>query len=350
MTRWPRCSGPAPRARRRNACLRTAASRRPPAAPASSRSRPRASPRRPRRSTRSCCTGRVRDQWRTMTRTGLSPRLSVHVAEPFVEIHPRDGRARLRAGHARARCDGTARRCCVMLSEGQQRARCSCRSTGPDRTARPATLGALVQPATDPSRASRRRRPSPPPSRPNRYRTAASCCADGARPTATLSYWAQAVMPAGFVTFIGFDLPAGGWPELRDRLLPAGERTCYEDARSGLYRAAVLREGRLEAVLYLSPGPTLPSLEWLKGQFAARGDPACRAARPAGGPRARRRGRRGTDRVRVPSGRPQAPKRRSRRAPLAERSATARAPAPTAAPASRNSSGCWMPAGRCSPE
>ena len=62
--------------------------------------------------------------------------------------------------------------------------------------------------------------------------------------------------------------PAGGWPELRDRLLPAGERTCYEDARSGLYRAAVLREGRLEAVLYLSPGPTLPSLEWLKGQFA----------------------------------------------------------------------------------
>ena len=35
-------------------------------------------------------TGRVRDQWHTMTRTGLSPRLSVHVAEPFVEIHPAD--------------------------------------------------------------------------------------------------------------------------------------------------------------------------------------------------------------------------------------------------------------------
>ena len=59
-------------------------------------------------------TGRVRDQWHTMTRTGLSPRLSVHVAEPFVEIHPRDGRARLRAGHARARvATGTARRCCA---------------------------------------------------------------------------------------------------------------------------------------------------------------------------------------------------------------------------------------------
>ncbi|SNR49686.1 nitrate reductase [Puniceibacterium sediminis] len=35
-------------------------------------------------------TGRVRDQWHTMTRTALSPRLSAHLAEPFLEIHPDD--------------------------------------------------------------------------------------------------------------------------------------------------------------------------------------------------------------------------------------------------------------------
>ncbi|MET0276755.1 MAG: nitrate reductase, partial [Pseudorhodoplanes sp.] len=35
-------------------------------------------------------TGRIRDQWHTMTRTGLSPRLASHLAEPFVEIHPTD--------------------------------------------------------------------------------------------------------------------------------------------------------------------------------------------------------------------------------------------------------------------
>ncbi len=34
--------------------------------------------------------GRVRDHWHTMTRTGLSPRLSAHIAEPFVEIVPED--------------------------------------------------------------------------------------------------------------------------------------------------------------------------------------------------------------------------------------------------------------------
>ena len=42
-------------------------------------------------------TGRVRDHWHTMTRTGKSPRLSQHIAEPFVEIHPDDA-ARLGVG------------------------------------------------------------------------------------------------------------------------------------------------------------------------------------------------------------------------------------------------------------
>ncbi|SMX30698.1 nitrate reductase [Actibacterium lipolyticum] len=35
-------------------------------------------------------TGRIRDQWHTMTRTALSGRLSQHLAEPFLEIHPED--------------------------------------------------------------------------------------------------------------------------------------------------------------------------------------------------------------------------------------------------------------------
>ncbi|WP_299368697.1 nitrate reductase [uncultured Tateyamaria sp.] len=38
-------------------------------------------------------TGRNRDQWHTMTRTGKSPRLGPHLAEPYVEIHPADAAA-----------------------------------------------------------------------------------------------------------------------------------------------------------------------------------------------------------------------------------------------------------------
>lgn len=35
-------------------------------------------------------TGRARDHWHTMTRTGKTPRLSSHIAEPFAELHPED--------------------------------------------------------------------------------------------------------------------------------------------------------------------------------------------------------------------------------------------------------------------
>jgi assimilatory nitrate reductase catalytic subunit len=35
-------------------------------------------------------TGRIRDQWHTMTRTGLTPRLMAHREEPAVELHPHD--------------------------------------------------------------------------------------------------------------------------------------------------------------------------------------------------------------------------------------------------------------------
>ncbi|MEP3675151.1 molybdopterin-dependent oxidoreductase [Sulfitobacter sp.] len=35
-------------------------------------------------------TGRNRDQWHTMSRTGKSPKLGAHLAEPYLELHPED--------------------------------------------------------------------------------------------------------------------------------------------------------------------------------------------------------------------------------------------------------------------
>ncbi len=35
-------------------------------------------------------TGRIRDQWHTMTRTGLTPRLMTHQDEPWLDLHPAD--------------------------------------------------------------------------------------------------------------------------------------------------------------------------------------------------------------------------------------------------------------------
>jgi assimilatory nitrate reductase catalytic subunit len=38
-------------------------------------------------------TGRVRDQWHTMTRTGKSAKLAGHIGEAFIDMHPQDALA-----------------------------------------------------------------------------------------------------------------------------------------------------------------------------------------------------------------------------------------------------------------
>jgi ferredoxin-nitrate reductase len=40
-------------------------------------------------------TGRIRDQWHTMTKTGKVQKLNQHIDKPFVEIHPIDAKARM---------------------------------------------------------------------------------------------------------------------------------------------------------------------------------------------------------------------------------------------------------------
>ena len=46
-------------------------------------------------------TGRIRDQWHTMTRSGQAPRLTAHLPEPFVDMHPA-GCAAVRRARGRA--------------------------------------------------------------------------------------------------------------------------------------------------------------------------------------------------------------------------------------------------------
>lgn len=66
--------------------------------------------------------GRIRDHWHTMTRTGKSPRLSTHIEEPFIEIHPNDARtfAIQQHGLVEVSSDFGQCRAKAVISEGQQ--------------------------------------------------------------------------------------------------------------------------------------------------------------------------------------------------------------------------------------
>jgi assimilatory nitrate reductase catalytic subunit len=97
-------------------------------------------------------TGRIRDQWHTMTRTGISPRLGKHLPEPFVEIHPDDAaRAGLADGDlARVTTDYGQCILKVAVSGRQQRGMLFAPIHWSDDNASSARVGALVVPFTDP--------------------------------------------------------------------------------------------------------------------------------------------------------------------------------------------------------
>jgi assimilatory nitrate reductase catalytic subunit len=97
-------------------------------------------------------TGRMRDQWHTMTRTGLSPKLASHMPDPFVEVNPddasklglaEDGFARVTTAHGIAMLR-------FNITATQVPGRIFAPIHWNDETAGRARVGALVHPFTDP--------------------------------------------------------------------------------------------------------------------------------------------------------------------------------------------------------
>ena len=97
-------------------------------------------------------TGRMRDQWHTMTRTGKVPRLNAHSHEPYVQMHARDaqrfqlhdgGLARLSSRHGNM----LAR---VQVSDEQRIGSVFVPMHWNDAYARSARVDALVAAITDP--------------------------------------------------------------------------------------------------------------------------------------------------------------------------------------------------------
>ena len=95
-------------------------------------------------------------------------------------------------------------------------------------------------------------------------------------------------MPAGDVIFFALaDTPAA-WSDWAAQRLPEGDSLSYEDAGSQQFRLALLRQGRLQAVLYTASRPELPSPRMAKEQIRSRRLPAPErraliAGRPLGG-------------------------------------------------------------------
>lgn len=239
-------------------------------------------------------TGRIRDHWHTMTRTGKSARLSAHIAEPFCEIHPADA---AKAGIKDAdlvRIEGVNGRSIIvraLLTDRQMRGSVFVPMHWTGETAPSARVDTLVSSRADPISG----QPALKMAHVSVTRHAAQ--AHGFLVTRTrpcdlpFAYWAIAKIEGGYRLEFAGDPPSEGWKSwLRQSLLLQDhhEFSGYVDRQAGDHRLLCFEEDHLVAALFVSPEPVCVSRQWAVSQLEERhGDRQARsrliAGRPAAG-------------------------------------------------------------------
>jgi assimilatory nitrate reductase catalytic subunit len=217
-------------------------------------------------------TGRVRDQWHTMTRSGLSPRLGGHLPEPFVEVHPVDALAMgLRAGgFARLRSPYGACVLKVVVSEGQRRGSLFAPIHWSDETASSARVGDLVTPATDPYSGQPEAKATPARIEPVAfaYRGFAMARTPLALPAGT--WWSRVTLANGVGLLLASNEQPEAWRAYAQDLFGGGaELAEYFDKPRGSYRVAVFVEGRLTGALFIGAAEAAPQWDTVKNLFEA---------------------------------------------------------------------------------
>lgn len=215
-------------------------------------------------------TGRVRDQWHTMTRTGLSPRLGAHLPEPYVEIHPDDARTAdvVDGGFARMTTDYGHCVLKVVVSERQQRGMLFAPIHWNEETASSARVGALVAPFTDPFSGQPENKATPAAIAPVAFAQAGFVLSRAPVVLPASAWWARVAITGGYGYLVADNLPAAAWQAwMRAR---AGDDVAeYEDAACEAYRAVAFTRDRLDLCVFT--GRVGDAIAWdaVKAAFAA---------------------------------------------------------------------------------
>jgi assimilatory nitrate reductase catalytic subunit len=211
-------------------------------------------------------TGRYRDQWHTMTRTGLSPRLSQHRREPGVEVHPADLALLGLADGDLARVsspqnDSVFR---IIASQGQRRGEIFTPIHWSDNQSSGGRTGLLPRGQVDPhsGQPAFKLTPARLEALPVDWRGFA-VLREGPRQIAA-AYATRVRVPHGWLIELAGVRDPG---PLVESLLPPGERLESHDTARGVRRSAVLRGEALQAAIYLTRSGALPDRDWVVAQL-----------------------------------------------------------------------------------
>jgi assimilatory nitrate reductase catalytic subunit len=219
-------------------------------------------------------TGRVRDQWHTMTRTGKAAKLAGHVAESFIDIHPQDAlKFGVREGElARVSSRWGAMVARVQHGGGIARGGVFIPIHWNGQSASDARVGTVVNPAVDPVSGEPEFKHTP--VMIERFGVSwhgfilsrSELALDG------VAHWTR-IQGQQFARYEmagrGAIADHGAWARA---LLGVADANAdwldYEDRSGAVYRAVHMVDERIAQCVFISPRPDLPSRAWLAGLFA----------------------------------------------------------------------------------
>lgn len=224
-------------------------------------------------------TGRIRDQWHTMTRTGLSANLTTHRAEPFCEIHPNDA---LKFGiqdkalvEVRSEWGSCVLR--VTLDQGVRRGQIFAPIHWTEQVASDARIGKVVNPVVDAISGEPEFKHTPVAIQTfhttwqgvlyvregveQHIQTSLQQCA----------WWAKIKTTKAFRYEIAarqsFDQTQNNLKNFLPFIDETYEWLSLEDRSSQLSHSVILQDGILIASLYIAPADLLPDRDWVAGLF-----------------------------------------------------------------------------------
>jgi assimilatory nitrate reductase catalytic subunit len=219
-------------------------------------------------------TGRIRDQWHTMTRTGKASKLATHLPEPYVDMHPQDVllcgvrvgdlvRVTTRWGSlvVRLRASGEMPRRMIFVPIHWNATNSS-----------DARVGALVNPVVDPISGEPEFKHTPARIEPFVVSWHGFALARNTLAISDAAWWTEIKGEH----FMRYELAGrrvhGDRSVWARRILGATDDDAdwleFVDVNAGAYRAAHIVNDRIAACLFISPRPDLPSRAWLAGLFA----------------------------------------------------------------------------------
>src|SRR5712672_3188759 len=215
-------------------------------------------------------TGRIRDQWHTMTRSGISPRLGQPLPEPFVEVHPDDA---LRFGvtddsFARVVTDYGQCILKVAVSERQQRGMLFAPIHWSEETATASRVGALVAPYTDPFSGQPENKATPASIAPYEYVFRGFALSRAQLQLPGHAWWARVAVNGGYGYLFADNADLAGWQSWL-KSVTSDDLAEYKDFGGGVYRAASFSGDRIETCLFIGPARDAGDWNVVKNLFAA---------------------------------------------------------------------------------